>query len=335
MIARLAKLCLVLQVLCVLLPGWLLLSCAGNTPRDAGEGDSRETAGQPDRQVAGQPSQHFFWKVSDANSSVWLLGSIHFADSSFYPLDSVIETAFVNAEELAVEIDVTDDSVSTEIASESMQQGMMPAGKRLQDILPPEMWNSIDSICTAWGFPSMTLQVMRPWLAAMTLSAFAIQRVGIDPTLGVDAVLLDRAAHDGKAIVGLETASEQIGALADTTDSDSAGIFYLKSTLREVSELDSMVARIVRAWKTGDDALLRETMADERDYDEGTAEKEISDKLDEKIYKSRNVKMADRIAQFLSEDRNVFVVVGAAHLVLDEDNVVDLLRRRGLTVQRF
>ncbi|MBQ3714131.1 MAG: TraB/GumN family protein [Fibrobacter sp.] len=319
---------LVLQVLCVLLSGWLLLSCAGNAPRETAE------SAAPAPQSASAP-QHFFWKVSDSNSSVWLLGSIHFADSSFYPLDSVIETAFVNAEELAVEIDVTDDSVNTEIASESMQHGMMPAGKRLQDLLPTEMWNSVDSICNAWGIPSITLQVMRPWLAAMTLSAFAIQRAGIDPTLGVDAVLLDRAAHDGKAIVGLETASEQIGALADTTESDSAGIFYLKSTLREVSELDSMVARIVRAWKTGDDALLRETMADEKDYAEGTAEKELSDKLDEKVYKSRNVKMAERIAEFLSEDRNVFVVVGAAHLVLDEDNVVDLLRRRGLTVQRF
>jgi len=319
------KIHLILRVMCVLFSGWLLLSCAGNAPR--------ETAA-PAPQSAFVP-QHFFWKVSDANSSVWILGSIHFADSSFYPLDSVIETAFVDAEELAVEIDVTDDSVSSEIASESMQQGMMPAGKRLQDILPSEMWNSIDSICTAWGFPSMTLQVMRPWFAAMTLSAFAIQRAGIDPTLGVDAVLLDRAAHDGKAIVGLETASEQIGALADTTDSDSAGIFYLKSTLREVSELDSMVARIVRAWKTGDDALLRETMEGEKKYDEGTREKEFSDKLDEKVYKSRNVKMAERIAEFLSEDRNVFVVVGAAHLVLDEDNVVDLLRRRGLKVQRY
>ena len=314
-----------MRFLSLLFTALLVFACAGNAPR--------ETAA-PAPQSAPAP-QHFFWKVSDANSSVWLLGSIHFADSTFYPLDSVIETAFVNAEELAVEIDVSDDSVNTEIASESMQHGMMPAGKRLQDLLPPEMWNSVDSLCTAWGIPSITLQVMRPWFAAMTLSAFAIQRAGIDPTLGVDAVLLDRAAHDGKAIVGLETASEQIGALADTTESDSAGIFYLKSTLREVSELDSMVARIVRAWKTGDDALLRETMADERNYAEDSAEKELSDKLDEKIYKSRNVKMADRIARFLSEDRNVFVVVGAAHLVLDEDNVVDLLRRRGLTVQRF
>ena len=314
-----------MRFLSLLFTALLVFACAGNAPR--------ETAA-PAPQSAPAP-QHFFWKVSDANSSVWLLGSIHFADSTFYPLDSVIETAFVNAEELAVEIDVSDDSVNTEIASESMQHGMMPAGKRLQDLLPPEMWNSVDSLCTAWGIPSITLQVMRPWFAAMTLSAFAIQRAGIDPTLGVDAVLLDRAAHDGKAIVGLETASEQIGALADTTESDSAGIFYLKSTLREVSELDSMVARIVRAWKTGDDALLRETMADERNYAEDSAEKELSDKLDEKIYKSRNVKMADRIARFLSEDRNVFVVVGAAHLVLDEDNVVDLLRRRGLTVQRY
>lgn len=314
-----------LRMFCLLLLALLVFACAGNAPR--------ETAAPAPQSVSAP--QHFFWKVSDANSSVWLLGSIHFADSTFYPLDSVIETAFVNAEELAVEIDVSDDSVNTEIASESMQHGMMPAGKRLQDLLPPEMWNSVDSLCTAWGIPSITLQVMRPWFAAMTLSAFAIQRAGIDPTLGVDAVLLDRAAHDGKAIVGLETASEQIGALADTTESDSAGIFYLKSTLREVSELDSMVARIVRAWKTGDDALLRETMADERNYAEDSAEKELSDKLDEKIYKSRNVKMADRIARFLSEDRNVFVVVGAAHLVLDEDNVVDLLRRRGLTVQRY
>ena len=108
--ARYVMIHLALRVMCVLFSGWLLLSCAGNAPR--------ETAA-PAPQSASTP-QHFFWKVSDSNSSVWLLGSIHFADSSFYPLDSVIENAFVNAEELAVEIDVSDDSVSSEIASESM-----------------------------------------------------------------------------------------------------------------------------------------------------------------------------------------------------------------------
>ena len=29
---------------------------------------------------------NLLWKISDNNSSVWILGSIHYADSSFYPL---------------------------------------------------------------------------------------------------------------------------------------------------------------------------------------------------------------------------------------------------------
>jgi uncharacterized protein YbaP (TraB family) len=56
---------------------------------------------------------------------------------------------------------------------------------------------------------------------------------------------------------------------------------------------------------------------------------------DRRVYKERNEKMAVGIAQFLSENRKVFVVVGAAHLVLDQDNVIELLRRRGLKVERF
>ena len=48
--------------------------------------------------------KHFLWKVSDENSSVWVLGSIHLADSTLYPLAPVIDSAFAHAEELAVEI---------------------------------------------------------------------------------------------------------------------------------------------------------------------------------------------------------------------------------------
>ena len=52
-----------------------LSSCAGN------------------RSAAGTSEQkHFFWKVSDENSSVWVLGSIHLADSTLYPLAPVIDS---------------------------------------------------------------------------------------------------------------------------------------------------------------------------------------------------------------------------------------------------
>lgn len=65
------------------------------------------------------------------------------------------------------------------------------------------------------------------------------------------------------------------------------------------------------------------------------SEKKMKADLEERIYTSRNAKMAGSIAQFLEEDRNVFVVIGAAHLALDEDNVIELLRRKGFRIRRF
>lgn len=309
----------------VLLACVLLCACAGS--RDAAENSAPEKP------------RHFLWKVSDENSSVWILGSVHFADSSFYPLDSVIESAFENAEELAVEIDVSNDSVSSEVVEQSARQGMLPEGESLQNLLPATTWKTFDSVCTAWNVPSANFQRLRPWLAAMTISSVAIQRTGIDPNLGIDVVLLDRAATDGKAIVGLETADEQVSAVADTDDSDSAGVYYLQTTLREISELDSMVAWVLRAWKTGDDDLLRMVMneddEDSCDDCDSVAAQKFKDELEQKIYTSRNAKMAEKIAGFLAEDRNMFIVVGAAHLALDKDNVIERLRSRGLKVERF
>lgn len=310
-----------------------LLGCAGSAPNQ--NTANLESHGS---------KKHFLWKVSDENSSVWVLGSVHFGDSSFYPFDSVIENAFANAEELAVEIDMSDDSVSSEVASQSVARGVYEDGTRLQDVLPAEIWNSFDSVCTAWGIPSANFQRLRPWFAATSLSAIAIQRSGIDPALGVDMVLMERASQEGKTIVGLETAQEQVGALADSNDadstetgvSDSAGIYYLKTTLREISELDSLVSQIVVAWKTGNDSLLRAAMGeDDESEDESPAEKNYKENLEERVYTSRNEKMAASIGEFLKEDRSVFVVVGAAHLALEKESVIELLKKKGFGVERF
>ena len=158
-----------------------------------------------------------------------------------------------------------------------------------------------------------------------------------NPEYGIDYVLLDRAAMDGKAIVGLETAEEQIGALADTTESDSAGVYYLKTTLHEISEFESLVSNLMLAWKTGDDEMLRRLLDenDENTKDSLLEDQKFKDEFEQRIYVNRNAKMADSIAAFLREDRNVFVVVGVAHLALEKDNIIETLRKRGFKIERF
>ena len=293
-----------------------LSSCAGN------------------RSAAGTSEQkHFFWKVSDENSSVWVLGSIHLADSTLYPLAPVIDTAFARSDELAVELNMNDEEVVKEIGKESVSQGMLDE-RLLRDILPPEMWNTLDR-----DIPMVVFEKMRPWLVATTLSAYAFEQAGLNPEYGIDYVLLDRAAANGKAIVGLETAEEQIGALADTTESDSAGVYYLKTTLREIAEFETLVKNLIHAWKTGDDDLLRSLLNkdDEEDESEETSssDQKFKEGFEQRVYVNRNAKMAESIATFLREDRNVFVVVGVAHLALEKDNVIDALRKRGFKIERF
>lgn len=278
--------------------------------------------------------KHFLWKVSDENSSVWVLGSIHLADSTLYPLAPVIDSAFTHADELAVELNMNDDEVVKEVGDQSARRGELAEGT-LRDLLPDGMWNSIDSLCTSWNVPVAMFEKMRPWYVAMTLSSYAFMQTGLSADYGVDYVLLDRAAMEGKAIVSLETAEEQINALADTTESDSAGIYYLKTTLREISELDSMVESLMRAWKTGDDALLRRLMKEGDEEDSLSQDSKFKEEHEQRVFVNRNSKMAESIAAFLHEDRNVFVVVGVAHLALEKDNVIDALRNRGLRVERF
>ena len=294
-----------------------LVACSGTSKKDASQPESK----------------HFFWKVSDENSSVWVLGSIHLADSTLYPLAPVIDSAFAHSDELAVELNMNDEEVVKEVGEQSAAQGLLTEGT-LRDLLPQDMWNTVDSLCTAWNVPIVMIEKTRPWLAAMTLSSYAFMQAGLNPEYGIDYVLLDRAAMDGKAIIGLETAEEQIGALADTTESDSAGVYYLKTTLHEIAEFESLVSNLMHAWKTGDDEMLRRLL-DDGEEEVPLQESKFKDEFEQRIYVNRNAKMADSIATFLREDRKVFVVVGVAHLALEKDNVIETLRKRGFRIERF
>lgn len=280
------------------------------------------------------PKKHLFWKVSDSNSTVYLLGSLHFADSSFYPLDSVIENAFDRSEELAVEIDISNDSISRQISLMMEQYGFFNDGRILDSVIPANVSASLDSLCLAWNLPLGSFSRYRPMSAGMTVTAVGIMRLGYDAKLGIDVHLLKRARDSGKNIISLETVEEQAFVLAGGDDSDSLGIFYLETILRETSFLDSATRGMMRAWKTGNDSLFCAYMnldTVQLNHTDSLFKKEIN----ERIYFSRNRKMAESIADFLAKDRKIFVIVGAGHLAGDHENVIDILRAKGFMVEKL
>ena len=280
-----------------------------------------------------KPRQHFLWKISDQNSSVYILGSIHFADSSFYPLESVIVNAFDRSDELAVELDISDSSVIKESVRLSSELGSLKDGMTLDMVLPEDVLYSLDSLCLAWYIPADFFYGFNPWTAAMNLSAVAIQRMKFDARLGFDLYFLMKA-REKKKIISLETVEEQVNIFTGKGFSDSVGIFYLKSLIQEVALIDSSMNMFKRAWKSGDASLFRTAM-DLRAGELNHSDSLLLKKVNEFIYISRNRKMAESVEKFLAEKRSVFVVVGAAHLVGSEENVIEILRHKGLTVEQL
>lgn len=271
---------------------------------------------------------NLLWKISNNNSSVWILGSIHYADSSFYPLSKVIEQAFQESEALAVEMDVSDTETQIKTEEEFQKEGMFSEGENLKDFLPDSLWEKLDSIAIVLGVPSEMFLPMRPWLAATVIASMAILSTGIEKDLGIDVVLLDSAANSGKEIIALETPREQVQSFSDVADSnESSGISYLETTFKEFENLKPMLKSILHAWKTADVKALQEQLKTENMT-------KAEEKLNQRIYNERNLKMAAKVEEFLKANKKIFVVVGVGHLIL-EDNVLEILSKKGYSIQKF
>ena len=90
------------------------------------------------------------WAYEKDGRSGTLLGSVHFADSSFYPLPGPIMEAYERSATLVVEVD--DALVSPEQQQALMSQyGLYPKGETLLDHISIETLKSISPLLREFG----------------------------------------------------------------------------------------------------------------------------------------------------------------------------------------
>ena len=95
-----------------------------------------------------------------------------------------------------------------------------------------------------------TLNMMRPWLAALTIATAPLLKAGLDPEHGVDKQLKSQMTTAGKKVLGLETAEQQIGFLADMPQ--AVQLALLRSTLRDFDNASIQLTQLIDAWEAGD-----------------------------------------------------------------------------------
>ncbi|HEX7090870.1 MAG TPA: TraB/GumN family protein [Longimicrobiales bacterium] len=267
-----------------------------------------------------QPGWLPLWEVTGGSGTVHLLGSIHLLRPDIYPLDPTIYEVFDSADVVAFELDASE---LAQAAAAMMARGRYQSGRTIADDLPADLVGELERRGQELSLPSGVVRGMKPWLAAMTLSALALQRAGFDAASGIDVHFQQRAAAAGKRTMGLETAEDQLSALDGL--SAEAQVVLVRRTL---ADLDSAAAKLDHAttlWQTGDAEGLATLMTESM---RGQPE------LEERLLTSRNRNWVPQIEALLRSGERALVIVGIGHLV-GEGSVVDLLEERGYTVRRL
>jgi uncharacterized protein YbaP (TraB family) len=318
--------------ICILAVLTMISACGAPEPPDEPQPPDGSKPSQPGTTQTPTPQPappeekgaSFAWKITSDVSSVYLLGSIHVASPDIYPLDNVLETAYLEADNLAVEVDVTavDDAVITALVT---QYGTYPEGDGFKQSVPQDLYSKLEAQFGKWGIPLAQMNGLRPWLILTTLEQLVWQDLGYISEYGIDYYFLEKANSEGKDIIELESAEFQLKTLSSLPDDlmVKAMEAYMEDILiKEDAE------ELFEAWVEGDtdamEALVFQALIDYPEL------KPYSDAM----FDERDFKMAENIEDYLADSETYFIVVGAGHLV-GENGLLNLLDDRGYKLEQL
>ena len=147
------------------------------------------------------------WVVRDADTTIYLFGTIHLLDGRPWFNDEV-KTAFDASDSLVMEAILPADPMS--VVPTIMRYGVDSTGRKLSDRLTPAENQALVRAVAPLGIPAAVFDRFEPWFASMMLSATAAQRSGLDAANGVETILTRAAAERNMPVGELEGIEWQV-----------------------------------------------------------------------------------------------------------------------------
>ncbi len=256
------------------------------------------------------------WRVSDADTTIWLIGTIHALPPAVRWQTPAIAEVIAAADTLVLEVPPATPEAHVQFETIARQPGLPPLSRRVP---PSERQKMIRGIAAA-GLSEPGLQGYKTWGAALVIGAASGRKSEASADLGVEPVLSARFA--GKTIGALETREGQLR-LFDRLPA-AAQRRLLVDAATDAVEPARGYGTLLAAWVKGDAAALFKTL--------DTVRGEPT--LAQPLIVQRNRRWANEIIRRMRRPGRVLVAVGAGHLV-GPGSVIDLMRARGMQVQRI
>jgi uncharacterized protein YbaP (TraB family) len=261
------------------------------------------------------------WVAKSATATVYLFGTVHVLPDHaewHYP---ALDKALAASSTLYVEED-DDDPVGMQMLV--LQYGMDPQHP-LSEQLDDADRARLDAAAKVIELPggAATLNMMKPWLAALTITVAPIVKAGYDPKSGADKQLQGAFKAGGKTVDAFETAEEQIQYFANLPS--ALQLDLLRNVLDDYAKGPDQIKGLIRAWQAGDvDAIAKNV--------NGSMREQYPD-LYKVLLVDRNRHFAKRIGTLLKGHGTLSVAIGAGHLA-GPDSVQAQLAKLGIGSER-
>ena len=302
-----------------------------------GKDKEKEKTKEPEVKINNNDA--IIWEVKSDTATVYLVGSIHVARESTYPLQQVLLDAFADSDALAVEANIVDGMKDEELMAEMALMMMYTDGKTARDYLSDETEKLLDEYIAKNGIGGMGkdsetaeyLYMFKPWVLQSLIENDLAIASGLISDLGIDMYFINEANKRNMEIIEVESLMFQYNMFESF--SPELQEYLLKSSLEtDREEYKTNLLETLEAWEKGDVAKLEELFfMQEEDL---TAEEiKLVEQYNKALIVDRNIGMADKVEELLKGDKNVFYVVGSGHYVGDV-GIIQLLTDRGYTVTK-
>lgn len=270
-----------------------------------------------------------FWKIEKPGvAPSWLLGTMHVTDPRVTALPEAARAPYEAAKTIVIEsTDVLDDQKAAAAMLGRPDLTMLADGKTIRDLLGKDDADKLEAGLKGRGIPLIAVARMQPWLISSFIALPACEtarkqsgQMFLDKKIAIDA------RNAGREVLGLETMTEQLAAMADLpVDFHLKGLIETLSLGDRMEDIFETMTELYLQGKTGEimPMLKAATPSTSGTGDGYTA-------FEERLIRDRNHIMADRSIAILDKG-NVFLAVGALHLP-GAEGVVALLQQKGFTI---
>jgi uncharacterized protein YbaP (TraB family) len=261
------------------------------------------------------------WSLSDADTTVYLFGTIHLLPEKYAWRSARFDAAVRNSQELVVET-IVDDKNPTAIMAALASMAFSPNLPPLAQRVPAAKRGALAEAIKQSNIPPSAFDRMETWAAAFMLLGNQYKALGLQGGEGVEAVLRGSFTAQGKPIGELETNAQQLGFFDALPEHAQRQL--LEGAIETPEDTGKDFRKMLASWVNGDVAAIA------RSFNHDLAG---SPELMEALIKRRNANWSRWVEQRMIKPGSVLIAVGAGHLA-GPGSVVDLLKRDGYKIQR-